>query len=312
MRQKEKPYTTDDLNDGHLIVLRAMVAYEATIHYSRDGDLAWLSAADGRRFPVLPPEATLQPLRETRMLSYDPDDEDGNDSNTTRITDAGRAYVAAREGQGVGRQYLAIDIACRPKPPLPPKRADDVARAAESLGPKRRDEGAAKAAIQSVLAAQGTGRSTGALDELSKLVAMGEPYGHGPQAAIDKAEWLLRIVSLSAALGAKDEGRRSEPAGPNLEERRGERADEAFEAYEFSDYITTATSGWTREYVVTDTSGWEWDAGSDRYDRTIWFANGEGDDSKGSFTVIFEPGSDTVSDAYATCNGEDVGRRPKA
>lgn len=60
--------------------------------------------------------------------------------------------------------------------------------------------------------------------------------------------------------------------------------------------------------------GWERTVPGDEWTRTVWFApvEGNGDSVKGHFTVVFEPGSPSVSAAWASVDGNDVGHRATA
>jgi hypothetical protein len=89
-----------------------------------------------------------------------------------------------------------------------------------------------------------------------------------------------------------------------LDEIRHEAADREFENYEFG------------EARVGEADGWGYDTPGTEYSRTIWFENPEdpnGPDLKGHFAVRFAAtDSAEVSEAYASLNGQDVGRRPSA
>lgn len=85
-----------------------------------------------------------------------------------------------------------------------------------------------------------------------------------------------------------------------LDADRNEAADREFEAYVFGD---------ASEPEGAD--GWERTSPGNEWTRTVWFApyEGEGDSVKGHFTVVFEERSASISAAWASVDGNDVGRR---
>jgi hypothetical protein len=90
----------------------------------------------------------------------------------------------------------------------------------------------------------------------------------------------------------------------DLVDLRTKAAEREFQNYEFGD-----------DNTVEAANGWESDSGDDEVSRVVFFAPRESDEDqstsvRGHFTVVFQPGTAEVLEAYATCDGEDVGYRP--
>jgi hypothetical protein len=108
-------------------------------------------------------------------------------------------------------------------------------------------------------------------------------------------------VPSQATLDQVDEIiRNTKETGPlPLEEIRHTAAENEFDAYDFK--------GWK-----ADENGWAIIAGQDEWTRTVFFYdrdNLHGDTVRGHFTIVFEPGTANVLEAYASVRGNDVGRR---
>lgn len=86
-------------------------------------------------------------------------------------------------------------------------------------------------------------------------------------------------------------------ADKDLDERRGEAADAAYEGFDFG-------------YQVADGQGWERSTADDEWVKVLFFENDEdpsADSLKGHIAVRFAPGGDEVVDAWAVCDGRPCG-----
>jgi hypothetical protein len=113
---------------------------------------------------------------------------------------------------------------------------------------------------------------------------------------LDRNQLSVQLWGLARSL--TDPAQTIPRTGTNLTQLRRSAADDQFEAFLFSDF------------VVSETSGWEHAIGSDSWSRPVFFASDDGSASrKGSFVVEFAPGQDTVLDASASIDGVLIGER---
>lgn len=131
------------------------------------------------------------------------------------------------------------------------------------------------------------GLPTSALAEIEKLRKEYRPSMAGDIVHSWAGDLVSAIDKLKAA---------PIPSIDQLDMDRGVAANEAWLRYDFG-------------CQVEDADGWERITPGDEWTRKVYFDADEADapSIQGSFTVLFEPGTARISEAYALCNGQRIG-----